>query len=74
MSDSVDRLQKKYKCSHIGDEPKRFYCICCEDNAENCNCIPCMGVFCEQCNKVIDVECDEVREAYLTKIAFEEDK
>lgn len=53
-------------CPHVGVlHPEKFSCISCYDNAEDCNCFVCMGVFCEECNEIIDIECEDVRNAYM---------
>jgi len=53
-------------CIHVGKlPPEKFQCIDCSDNARDCNCFACMGVFCEECNEMLDVECEDVRNAYM---------
>lgn len=56
---------KSQGCSHVGLEPpQNFDCVDCEDNAKECNCHDCMGVFCRKCQNVLSVNCEEVRQAY----------
>ena len=48
-------------CPHIGVEhPMNFQCLDCEDTADDCNCFHSAGVFCEKCQKIVWVSCDEV--------------
>ena len=48
-------------CEHIGKEhPMNFQCLDCEDTADDCNCNYTAGVFCEKCQAVVWIDCDEV--------------
>jgi len=67
FSERIRSLIEKYGCTHIGNHPKNFTCIDCEDNAEDCNCNDCFGVFCEQCQEIVWISCDDIRTAYREK-------
>ena len=48
-------------CEHVGKEhPMYFQCLDCEDTADECNCNYTAGVFCEKCQAIVWIECDEV--------------
>lgn len=51
-------------CRHMKiHPPSEFSCMCCEDNANECNCDDCT-VFCPWCNEMKMVDCGEVYEYY----------
>jgi len=71
-------MKKRKPCPHIGVlHPKNFDCFECNDNAENCNCHDCMGVFCNECNddvwtfgkdnKLHTANCEDVRQAWQNR-------
>lgn len=61
----IRKQVEKAGCPHIGKQPpEKFQCIDCDDHAKECNCTDCVGVFCQDCNEVIWLTCDAVREAY----------
>lgn len=52
-------------CPHVGKEhPINFQCGDCDDTADQCNCNFCGMVFCNLCQKMIFIECDDVRVAW----------
>ncbi len=51
-------------CEHVGKHPMNFQCLDCEDTADECNCSYTAGVFCDLCQKIVWVDCDDVREAW----------
>jgi len=52
-------------CEHVGKEPpSNFQCTSCEDTADKCNCNFCGMVWCEKCQAMISVDCDDVRIAW----------
>ena len=70
------------QCEHVGKfHPIYFQCVDCEDTAYQCNCFSCAGVFCELCETMMWIECDEVVEAWtkehpdedLSSIGFREE-
>lgn len=53
------------RCEHVGKEhPIHFQCADCEDTADKCNCNSCAMVFCEKCQKMLFIDCDEVVTAW----------
>lgn len=53
------------RCEHVGKEhPIYFQCGDCEDTADKCNCNSCGMVFCEKCQKMLFIDCEEVRSAW----------
>ena len=52
-------------CPHVGKEhPINFQCGDCEDTADKCNCNICGMVFCNLCQKMIFIDCDDIRTAW----------
>jgi len=55
----------KETCEHVGREhPIFFQCTCCEDTADDCNCNYCPMVFCEKCQEMVMISCDDVVSAW----------
>jgi len=56
-------------CSHVGFEhPFHFQCSDCEDNAMDCNCSSCMGVYCPFCDQLYwTFNCDDVCREWINK-------
>ena len=53
-------------CPHVGIEhPMYFQCGSCDDTADKCNCNVCGMVFCEKCQEMIFIDCDDVVEAWI---------
>lgn len=53
---------KEHGCIHMGTEQlSNFWCTDCDDNAEDCNCMNCGGVYCDLCNSVYWVSCEIIR-------------
>jgi hypothetical protein len=54
------------RCEHVGKEhPIHFQCADCDDTADKCNCNNCVMVFCNLCQKMLFVDCDEVCSAWV---------
>ena len=52
-------------CEHVGKKhPREFQCTDCYDNACDCNCFSCMGVFCDNCEEILPIECSDVIDAW----------
>jgi len=57
--------QTKKTCEHVGKvHPMNFQCLDCEDTADECNCNYTAGVFCDLCQEIIWIGCDEVRDLW----------
>ncbi len=53
-------------CEHLGTEhPMFFQCGNCEDTADQCNCNVCGMIFCEKCQEMLFIDCDDVIRAWI---------
>ena len=58
-------IMSERNCKHVGVEhPMNFQCLSCEDTADECNCFYTEGVFCDICQKIIWMDCDDVRDKW----------
>ena len=62
----MSKTRPAISCPHVGIEhPMYFQCGNCDDTADQCNCSFCGFVFCEKCQKMIFIDCEDVVDAWV---------